>query len=254
MSNYQRPQPNRKLVWAEYPPDTHLDRSRASSDGMRATARSDRDNSLVGQAELFDAVDRYDDGYSDGLKDLLVNCAASIAVDVARAMTATALEVVTPYVKDGACRFKEKLRRTPKNTPAPEVVQEAAPERPTASGHRPVTAATDGRDQVNLVLRADKGDANAQAALERINTRAVETYCIAGHYVADLPAVDVSDEAMRQALAAAAPGYVAAALERLAVDDALGLTPAQRTCLLQRAAELDPGVIEDLTGANTPLG
>ncbi|MDX2389503.1 hypothetical protein NJL88_05375 [Streptomyces sp. DK15] len=253
MSNYQRPQPNRKLVWAVYPAGTHLDRSRASSGGMRATARNDRDNSLVTQAELFDADDRYDDGYD--LRNLLVNCAASIAVDVARAVTATALEVATPYVKDGARRFKEKLRRTPKDTPAAEVVPEAAPERPTASGLRPVTAAADGRDQVDLVLRADQGDANAQAALERINTRAVETYCIAAHYLAGLPAADVSDEAMRQALAAAAPGYVAAALERLAFDDdALGLTPAQRMRLLHRAAELDPGVIEDLTGAHTPLG
>ncbi|MFB6829273.1 hypothetical protein [Streptomyces hydrogenans] len=254
MSNYQRPQMNRKLVWAEYPAGTHLDRSRVSSGGMRANARNDRDNSLVAQAELFDADDRYNDGYRDGLRNLLVNCAASIAVDVARAVTATALEVATPYVKDGARRFKEKLRRTPKDTPAAEVVQDAAPERPTASGLRPVTAAGDGRDQVDLVLRADQGDANAQAALERINMRAVETYCIAAHYVASLPAADVSDEAMRQALAAAAPGYVAAALERLTFDDALGLTSAQRMRLLNRAAELDPGVIEDLTGANTPLG
>lgn len=253
MSNYQRPQPNRKLVWAVYPAGTHLDRSRTSSGGMRATARNDRDNSLVTQAELFDADDRYDDGYRDGLRNLLVNCAATIAVDVARAVTATALEVATPYVKDGARRFKEKLRRTPKDTPAAEVVQEAAPKRPTASGLRPVTAAADGRDQVDLVLHADQGDANAQAALERINTRAVETYCIAAHYVAGLPAADVSDEAMRQALAAAAPGYVAAALERLAFDDTLGLTPAQRMRLLHRAAELNPGVIEDLTGANTSL-
>ncbi|WP_097868535.1 hypothetical protein [Streptomyces sp. rh34] len=58
---------------------------------------------------------------------------------------------------------------------------------------------------------------------------------------------------MRRALAAAAPGYVAAALERLAFDDELGLTPAQQKRLRGCAAELDPGVVEDLTGANAPL-
>lgn len=254
MSNYQRPQPNRRLVWAEYPADTHLDRSRTSSGGMRATARDDRDNSLVTQAELFDADDRYDDGYRDGLRNLLVNSATNIAADVAHAVTVAALEAATPHVQEGARRFKEKLRRRPKDTPGAEVVQQAAPERPSASSLRPVTAAADGRDQADLVLHADRGDANAQAALKRINTRAVETYCIAAHYAADLPAADVSDEAMRQALAAAAPGYVAAALEHLALDDALGLTSAQRMHLLHRAAELDPGVVEDLTDANTRLG
>lgn len=253
MSNYQRPRPNCKLVLAVYPAGTHLDRSRASSGGMRGTARSDLDNSLVAQAELFDADDRYDDGYRDALRSLLVNCATNIAVDVAHAVTVAALEAATSYLKDGARRFKEKLRRTPKSTLAAEAVQEAAPERPTASGLRLVTAAADGREQVDLVLRADQGDANGQAALERINTRAVETYGIAAHYAAGLPAVDVASEAMRQALAAAAPGYVAAALERLAFDEALGLTPAQQMRLWDRAAELDPGVVEDLTGVNAPL-
>lgn len=253
MSNYQRPQPNRKFMLVEFPAGTHLDRSRGSSGGMRGTARDDRDNSLVAQAELFDADDRYDEGYRDGLRNLLVNCATDIAVEVARTVTVAAVEVATPYLKDGARRFKEKLRRRPKDTPAAEVVQEAAPERPTASGLRPVTAAANGRDQVDLVLRADQGDTNVQAALERINTRAAETYGIAAHYSAGLPAADVVGEAMRQALAAAAPGYIAAALERLAFDDELGLTPAQQMRLRDRAAELDPGVVEDLTGANAPL-
>lgn len=70
MSNYQRPQPNRKFMLVEFPAGTHLDRSRASSGGMRGTARDDRDNSLVAQAELFDADDRYDEGYRDGLSVL----------------------------------------------------------------------------------------------------------------------------------------------------------------------------------------
>ncbi|WP_134655158.1 hypothetical protein [Streptomyces sp. H23] len=212
----------------EFPAGTHLDRSRASSGGMRGTARNDRDNSLVAQAELFDADDRYDEGYRDGLRNFLVNCATDIAVEVARTVTVAAVEVATPYLKDGARRFKEKVRRKPKDTPAAEVVQEAAPERPTASGLRPVTAAANGHDQVGLVLRADQGDASVQAALERINTRAAETYGIAAHYSAGLPAADVVGEAMRQALATAAPGYIAAALERLAFDDELGLTPASR--------------------------
>ncbi|WP_143661881.1 hypothetical protein [Streptomyces glaucescens] len=68
MSNYHRPQPNRKFMLVEFPAGTHLDRSRASSGGMRGTARDDRDNSLVAQAELFDADDRYDEGYRDGPK------------------------------------------------------------------------------------------------------------------------------------------------------------------------------------------
>jgi uncharacterized protein YdbL (DUF1318 family) len=253
MSNYQRLHMNRKYMLVEFPAGTHLDRSRASSGGMRGTARDDRDNSLVAQAELFDADDRYDEGYGDGIRNLLVNCATDIAVEVAQTVTVAAVEVATPYLKEGARRFKEKLRRRPKDAPAAEVVQETAPERPTASGLRPVTAAANGRDQVDLVLRADQGDANMQAALERINTRAAETYGIAAHYSASLPAADVAGEAMRQALAAAAPGYVAAALERLAFDDELGLTPAQQKRLRGCAAELDPGVVEDLTGANAPL-
>ncbi|MGW4272692.1 hypothetical protein ACWEGQ_10060 [Streptomyces seoulensis] len=253
MSNYQRQQPNRKFMLVEFPAGTHLDRSRVSSGGMRGTARDDRDNSLVAQAELFDADDRYDEGYKDGLRNLLLNCATDIAVEVTRIVTAAAVEAAAPYLKDGARRFKEKLRRRPKDTPAAEVVQEAAPERPTTSGLRPVTAAANGRDQVDLVLRADPGDTNVQAALERINTRAAETYGISAHYSAGLPAADVASEAMRQALAAAAPGYIAAALERLAFDDELGLTPAQQMRLRDRAVELDPGVLEDLTGANAPL-
>ncbi|MFJ3445973.1 hypothetical protein ACIPM2_32920 [Streptomyces sp. NPDC086081] len=242
-----------RIELVEFPAGTHLDRSRGSSGGMRGTARDDRDNSLVAQAELFDADDRYDEGYRDGLRNLLVNCATDIAMEVARTVTVAAVEVATPYLKDGARRFKEKLRRRPKDTPAAEVVQEAALERPTASGLRPVTAALNGRDQVDLVLRADQGDTNVQAALERIDTRAAETYGIAAHYSAGLPAADVVGEAMRQALAAAAPGYIAAALECLAFDDELGLTPAQQMRLRDRAAELDPGVVEDLTGANAPL-
>ncbi|MFF4456593.1 hypothetical protein [Streptomyces goshikiensis] len=158
-------------------------------------------------------------------------------------------------VKDGARRFKEKLRRTPKTPPATESEREATPKGATASGlRRPETAAADGRDPADLVLRAERGDATAQAAaLERINRRAVETHALAVHYAAGQPAADVADEALRQALAAAAPGYVAAALERLAFDEALGLTPAQQMRLRDRAVELDARVVEDLTGVTAPI-
>ncbi|MDX2748292.1 hypothetical protein [Streptomyces sp. NRRL_B-2557] len=65
MTDSQRP-PNRRLVEAVYPAGTHLGYSRASSNGMRGTVRDDQDNSLIGQAELFDAPDRYAYGYHDG--------------------------------------------------------------------------------------------------------------------------------------------------------------------------------------------
>uniref|UniRef100_A0AAU3HMK5 Uncharacterized protein n=1 Tax=Streptomyces sp. NBC_01393 TaxID=2903851 RepID=A0AAU3HMK5_9ACTN len=65
MSDNERP-PNRRFVEVVYPAGTHLDYSRASSNGMGGTVRDDRDNSLIGQAELFDASDRYADGYQDG--------------------------------------------------------------------------------------------------------------------------------------------------------------------------------------------
>ncbi|MER5985768.1 hypothetical protein [Streptomyces sp. NPDC001787] len=255
MSNYQQPQPNRRLMWVEYPDGTHLDRSRTSVGGMRGTARSDRDNMLVAQAELYDARDRYDDGYRDGVRNLVVNCVTDIVVDVAHTVTVAALETATPYLKDGARRFKEKLRRTPKNTPATEAAREATFKGATASGlRRPETAAADGHDPADLVLRAEQGDTTAQAAaLERINRRAVETYALAVHYAAGQLAADVAGEALRQALAAAAPGYIAAALERLAFDEALGLTPAQQVCLRDRAVELDARVVEDLTGVAAPI-
>ncbi|MFD6185480.1 hypothetical protein [Streptomyces goshikiensis] len=73
------------------------------------------------------------------------------------------------------------------------------------------------------------------------------------HYAAGQPAADVAGEALRQALAAAAPGYVAAALERLAFDEVLGLTPAQQMRLRDRAVELDARVVEDLTGVTAPI-
>ncbi|WP_228121226.1 hypothetical protein [Streptomyces fagopyri] len=99
------------------------------------------------------------------------------------------------------------------------------------------------------MLRADQGDACANAALERISARAVEVHGMAARYASDLPVADVADEAMRQAVAA--PGLAAAALQLLASDEALGLTPEQQMYMWERAAELDLAVVEDLTGTHT---
>ncbi|MFD7973026.1 hypothetical protein [Streptomyces clavifer] len=85
--------------------------------------------------------------------------------------------------------------------------------------------------------------------MERIIARVVEVHGLAAHYAADLPAGDAADAAMRQAVAAAAPA--AATLQLISSDDALGLPPAQQMYMLERAAELDLAVVEDLTGANT---
>ncbi|MFI5705169.1 hypothetical protein ACIA78_34665 [Streptomyces xanthochromogenes] len=73
------------------------------------------------------------------------------------------------------------------------------------------------------------------------------------HYAAGQSAADVDGEAQRQALVSAAPGYVAAAIERIAFDGALGLTPTQQVLLRDRAVELDARVVEDLTGVTVPI-
>ncbi|MFC8393060.1 hypothetical protein [Streptomyces sp. NPDC057238] len=131
--------------------------------------------------------------------------------------------------------------------PAQESGLEHAPPRPAA--------ATTGHHRVDPVLRADQGDACANAALERISARAVEVHGMAARYAADLPAADAADEAVRQAVAvaaaAAAPGLAAAALQLIASDEALGLTPEQQMYMWERAAELDLAVVEDLTGTHT---
>ncbi len=74
---------------------------------------------------------------------------------------------------------------------------------------------------------------------------------MAARYAADLPAADAADEAMRQAVAATAPGLAASALQLIASDEALGLTSEQQMYMWERAAELDLAVVEDLTGTNT---
>ncbi|MFD5453611.1 hypothetical protein [Streptomyces olivaceus] len=262
MSDNERP-PNRRLVEAVYPAGTHLDYSRASSNGMRGNVRDDRDNSLIGQAELFDAPDRYADGYHDGydhrshddefrrhVADLVVREVALFLGDLAYAAAARGFATARPRVNAWVRQRVDKLRsRSPRAAAAtlPEPAQETAPEH---APPRPA-AATAGHHQVDPVLRADQGDACANAALERISARAVEVHGMAARYAADLPAADAADEAMRQAVAAAAPGLAAAALQLIASDEELGLTPEQQMYMWKRAAELDLAVVEDLTGAHT---
>ncbi|MFC7840001.1 hypothetical protein [Streptomyces sp. NPDC057382] len=262
MSDNERP-PNRGLVEAVYPAGTHLDHSRASSNGMRGNVRDDRDNLLIGQAELFDVPDRYAAGYQDGydhrshddeflryLTDLLarevVQWLGDLAYDAAARGFATARPRVNAWVRQRV----DKLRsRSPRGAAAthPEPAQESGPEHVLP---RPA-AATTGHHRVDPVLRADQGDACANAALERISARAVEVHGMAARYAADLPAADAADEAMRQAVAAAAPGLAAAALQLIASDETLGLTPEQQMYMWERAAELDLAVVEDLTGTHT---
>lgn len=127
-------------------------------------------------------------------------------------------------------------------------VQETDPKRapsqsagPTAGGHQ----------RVDPVLRADHGDACADAPMERIIARAVEVHDLATRYAAGLSAADAADTAMRQAVVAASPGLAAATLQRISSDAALGLTPEQQRYMLERAAELDLAVVEGLTSTNT---
>ncbi|MFI5887475.1 hypothetical protein [Streptomyces sp. NPDC051554] len=262
MSDNERP-PNRRLMEAVYPAGTHLDFSRASSNGMRGTVRDDRDNSLIGQAELFDAPDRYADGYQDGydhrshddeflryLADLLarevVQWLGDLAYDAAARGFATARPRVNAWVRQRVDKLRSRSPRGAAVTlpkPAQESGPEHAPRRPAA--------ATAGHHRVDPVLCADQGDACANAALERISARAAEVHGMAAQYAADLPAAGTADEAMRQAVAAAAPGLAAAALQLIASDEALGLTSEQQMYLWERAAELDLAVVEDLTGAHT---
>ncbi|MFF4054166.1 hypothetical protein ACFYZ5_47340 [Streptomyces chartreusis] len=263
MSDNERP-PNRRLMVVVYPPDTHLDCSRASSNGMRGNVRDDRDNSLIGQAELFDVPDRYADGYHDGydhrshddefrrhVTDLLVREVALFVGDLAYAAAARGFATARPHINAWVRQRVNKLRSR-----SPRVVAADLPEaQKTSPEHAPPrpAAATAGHHRVDPVLRANQGDACANAALERISARAAEVHGMATHYAADLPAADAADEAMRQAVAAAAPGLAAAALQLIASDEALGLTPEQQMYMRERAAELDLSVVEDLTGAHTML-
>ncbi|MGW3715576.1 hypothetical protein ACWD8L_00325 [Streptomyces sp. NPDC005133] len=263
MTDNQRPL-NRRLVEAVYPAGTHLDYSRASSNGMRGNVRDDRDNSLIGQAELFDAPDRYADGYHDGydhrshddefrryLADVLAREVVRPIMDAAWAAAARGITAARPHVNAWVRQRVDKLRRrTPKATAAAphKLVQESGPEHAPS---RSAAATAGGHQRVDPVLRADHGDACANAAMERIIARVVEVHGLAAHYAADLPAGDAADAAMRQAMAAAAPALAAATLQLISSDDALGLTPEQRMYMLERAAELDLAVVEDLTGANT---
>lgn len=169
--------------------------------------------------------------------------------DLAYVAAARGFATARLHVKAWVRKRVDKLRsRSPRVAAAalPEPAHETGPEH---APPRPA-AATAGHHRVDPVLRADQGDACANAALERISARAVEVHGMAAHYAADLPATEAADAAMRQAVAAAAPGLAAAALQLIASDEALGLTHEQQKYLRERAAELDLAVVEDLTGAH----
>ena len=247
---------------AVYPADTHLDNSRASSNGMRGSVRDDRSNLLVGQVELFDATDRYADGYNDGsdhrshdeellrhVMDFLAREVAHRVVDAAWDAAARGVAAARPHVNAWVRQRMDNLRRPPKTvaTAPQEPIQEIGPEHaPSRSA-----AATAGcHRRVDPVLRAAHGDARANAAMERIIARAVEVHGLAAHYAADQPGAGAADEAMRQAVAAAAPALAAATLQLVSLDEALDLTPEQKMYIWERAADLDLAVVEDLTGTN----
>ncbi|MFJ5531022.1 hypothetical protein [Streptomyces sp. NPDC093261] len=159
MSDNERP-PNRRLVVAVYPAGTHLDYSRASSNAMRGNVRDDRDNSLIGQAELFDAPDRYADGYHDGydhrshddeflryLADLLarevVQLLGDLAYDAAARGFATARPRVNAWVRQRVDKLRSRSPRVAAAThpkPAQESGPEHVPPRPAAAtaGHHRV--------------------------------------------------------------------------------------------------------------------
>ncbi|MFJ8478356.1 hypothetical protein [Kitasatospora sp. NPDC094011] len=94
--------------------------------------------------------------------------------------------------------------------------------------------------------RADPLDGLAHQALVH---RAADAFEIALHYQGACTA-EARQEALRNALATAAPGLVAAAVVRVADDPGLGLTIEQREYLTDIAAGLDLDTVEDLFGAN----
>ncbi|MFJ2781521.1 hypothetical protein [Kitasatospora sp. NPDC087315] len=94
--------------------------------------------------------------------------------------------------------------------------------------------------------RADPLDHLAYDALAQ---RAGDAFEIALHYQGACTR-EARQEALHNALAAAAPGLVAAALVRLADDPELGLTIEQREYLTNLATGLDLDTVEDLFGAN----
>ncbi|WP_326790470.1 hypothetical protein [Streptomyces sp. NBC_00151] len=146
---------------------------------------------LIGQAELFDASDRYADGYQDGydhrshnnefrhhLADIIVREVAHVLGDLAYVAAARGFATARPHVKAWVRKRVDKLRsRLPRVAAAalPEPAHETGPEH---APPRPA-AATAGHHRVDPVLRADQGDACANAALERISARAVEVHGMA---------------------------------------------------------------------------
>ncbi|MFJ4680490.1 hypothetical protein [Kitasatospora sp. NPDC088783] len=103
--------------------------------------------------------------------------------------------------------------------------------------------------------RADLGlnhtDPLQRLAQSGVHATAVEAFETALHLQSSGHGPQARSEALHNALAAAAPGVVAAALFHLAYDLALGLAPEQRLYLHEVAAELDLRVVEDLSGATS---
>ncbi|MFB7375834.1 hypothetical protein ACFC6U_03140 [Kitasatospora purpeofusca] len=84
-----------------------------------------------------------------------------------------------------------------------------------------------------------------------VTARATEAFEIALHYQ-DGTGPKACAEALLNALHAASPGIVAAALVRVADDPALGLDADQWEYLHNLAGTIDLDTLEDLTGANGP--
>ncbi|MGK5546690.1 hypothetical protein ACSNOH_18450 [Streptomyces sp. URMC 127] len=101
----------------------------------------------------------------------------------------------------------------------------------------------------SLALSPSDQDPLHQLAYDAIADRATEAFEIALHYQSDR-SPESCREALHNALAVAASGFVAAGLMSLSEDPGLALTPEQEEFITDRARELDLDVVENLTGAN----
>ncbi|MFI9311313.1 hypothetical protein [Streptomyces triculaminicus] len=101
----------------------------------------------------------------------------------------------------------------------------------------------------SLALSPSDQDPLHQLAYDAIADRANEAFEIALHYQGDR-GPESCREALHNALAVAASGFVAAGLMGLAEDPGLALTPEQEEFITDRARELALDVVENLTGAN----
>lgn len=100
-----------------------------------------------------------------------------------------------------------------------------------------------------LLLGDDHHDPLDRQAYAAVAERAHEAFEIALHYQGDCTS-EARKEALHNALAAAAPAIVAAALLRLADDRTAQLSGEQREFLSDLAVSLDLETAENLSGAN----